>query len=87
MVRNCFFAIAFTRALKGKEFLTDQEVKEIIDKELDGTGSDDAAVYSANMQNMADPKVGAFETPTTWKSIAFIFADFASAACLSFNCC
>src|SRR3989344_2095358 len=27
------FAIAFTRALKGKEFLTDQEVKEIIDKE------------------------------------------------------
>lgn len=38
-----------------------ENFKEIIDKELDGTGSDLATVYSTNLQNMADPKVGAFD--------------------------
>lgn len=38
-----------------------ENFKEIIDKELDGTGSEVATTYSANLQSMADPKVGAFD--------------------------
>lgn len=38
-----------------------ENFKEIIDKELDGTGAEAATAYSTTLQNMADPKVGAFD--------------------------
>lgn len=76
-----------------------ENFKEIIDKELDGTGSELATSYSTTLQNMADPKYGAFDPkkkdlkinpedptkgPATAKVTVVVFSDFECPFCVRF---